>query len=636
MIFDLPFDVVFCPDYESEVVIDEWTRGEAAGYTYYEARLEELCFSILEHAGGNIYLKVFNPGEKLYTGFVGVRYSWKHENGCYTLIPAIYYDGNNYGETEDIPKISLPKRPVFSAPVSAASYPTVIVKDGDRGYSYTFSPTSFAGWNGIELDVTKESLTIFAPAREKNIYLGDRYTDYGRPPFTWRQFSVVSLRFSRQEFDCPTVSEVFDQHWNDAIRDPLYPAVNTPKITEEHAAEIVRDWMYDMHMLYNEQGEPLILNAFMDEHTRFPNSLCAEWVTQIGWCCGTMTALPMLKFGGKYREFALKFFDFISQNGNSPSGVKYSVYDGKRWMTKDHPEASNREYNHVRFYSDHLYYLGQAIRFERENGNEHPIWVEEFRRGADILVDLWERERDFGIHWDIDGEKVQIKRGGTAAGAYCLLVLGEAVSHYPDDERLQRAFDEATLEYYNRCVCSGHCNGGPGDAMEADDSESCAALATALVTRYKLLGGETNLKMATDAAKLFATWVVNYQPSFPGGTMFEGINVCGGVIANVQNRHIGPGICTNSARFLYDLGRFTKDSRWCDLYYNVKAAAINCVTSYDGEFFGLTFNTPFMKGMLSEQINIADVLNSPGETWRVSACWPATSVLLGWFDTPNE
>lgn len=636
MIFDLPFDVVFCPDYESETVISGWTRGEAAGYTYYEARLDDLCFSILEHVDGNMFLKVFNPSEKLYTGFVGVRYPWKYGSDSYTLIPAIYYDGNNYGKTGIIPKISLPEIPKFSASVSSASYPAVIAKEGEYGYCYNFSPTSFAGWNGVELDAERESFTIFAPAREKNIYLGDRFADYGRPPFIWQQFSVINIRFSRKEFNCPTVNDVFDCHWNNAIRDKYYPAANEPKISEERAAELVRNWMYEKHMVKNERGEPLLLNAFMDEFTRWPNALCAEWVTMIGWCCGTMTALPFLKMGGKYRDFAIEFFDFISQNGNSPSGVKYSVYDGKLWMTKDHPESSNREYNHVRFYPDHLYYLGRAIRFEAESGIKHPCWEEDFKSGIDIIVDLWEREHDFGIHWEIDGKQVEIKRGGTAVGAYCLLALSEAILHYPDDDRLRKAFDEASLEYYARCIKTGHCNGGPGDIVEADDSESSAALANALVNRYKLFGGEDNLKMATDAAKLFATWVVNYEPSFPGGSMFEGINVCGGVIANVQNRHIGPGICTNSARFLYDLGKITGDDRWCELYYNVKSAAINCTTSYDGEFFGLTFNAPFMKGMLSEQINIADVLNPPGETWRVSACWPATAVLLGWFDTPNE
>ena len=114
--------------------------------------------------------------------------------------------------------------------------------------------------------------------------------------------------------------------------------------------------------------------------------------------------------------------------------------------------------------------------------------------------------------------------------------------------------------------------------------------------------------------------------------MLEGINVCGGVLANVQNRHIGPGICTNSAKFLKDLALITGDKRFEELYYVIKAAAINCVCMYDGEFYGNTFDKRFLEGMVTEQINLSDALGQPGETWCVSASWPATAVLLGYTD----
>ena len=64
----------------------------------------------------------------------------------------------------------------------------------------------------------------------------------------------------------------------------------------------------------------------------------------------------------------------------------------------------------------------------------------------------------------------------------------------------------------------------------------------------------------------------------------------------------------------------------------VKAAALNCVCMYDGELFGNKFNRRFLEGMVTEQINITDALNEAGETWCVSASWPATAVLLGYTD----
>ena len=104
------------------------------------------------------------------------------------------------------------------------------------------------------------------------------------------------------------------------------------------------------------------------------------------------------------------------------------------------------------------------------------------------------------------------------------------------------------------------------------------------------------------------------------------------MLANVQNRHIGPGICTNSARFTHELALITKDERWEKLYSQINSAAVNCVSLYMGEFWGWDFNEPFGPGMVTEQINITDAIGKPGDPGYVSASWPATAVLLGYWD----
>ena len=636
MIHDLIFDVIFTAPDGKEAVLDGWTCAENMGYPYCEAALGDLRFYIQVRGGDQWYLKIANLGDAPITGFAGIRFPWKHGEDGFTLIPGIYYDGNYHGYQKNIPVIHMPENPRFAASLSAATYPTVLVKDGSRGYHYAISPTSLAGWNGVALDAEKETLTIYAPAREDHYYLHTRFSAFNRPAHTWQPNEVVCVRFSRTEFCCETVSDLFDYHWNHAIRSDLYPAFNSPKIPEEEAASVVRDWVFSKHCIITDQGEPMILNAFTDIDKEWPHAGCAEWNIMIGWCCGTMTALPLIKFGGKYREFALKFIDFLTTHGDSPSGVKYSVYDGNAWMDRNHPEF-HPGYDHCRFYCDYLYYLGKAIRFEKEvNGLFHPAWEAEFEKGMAILADLWEREKDFGMYWNIEGKQVTLNRSGSCAGAFALLALAEGCRQFPQNENLAECFRQACGSYYERFVLIGRSFAGPVDIWEADDSESIAALTDALVQQYQLFGGGEALKMAVDAAKLFATWCVNYQPAFPGGSTLEGINVCGGVLANVQNRHIGPGICTNSARFVYDLGLITGDKRWTDLYYRIKSAAINCISTYDGEFCGNTFDQNFAKGMLSEQINMTNSLNAAGETWRVSASWPATAVLLGWFDSPAD
>lgn len=257
--------------------------------------------------------------------------------------------------------------------------------------------------------------------------------------------------------------------------------------------------------MITDKGEPMILNAFTDIEKEWPHSGPAEWCIMIGWCCGTMTALPLLKFGGKYREFALKFIGFLTTHGDSLSGVKYSVYDGNAWMTPEHPEF-RPGYNHCRFYSDYLYYLGKAIRFEKEKyGVNHPAWEADYEKGLGILPDLWEREQDFGMYWNVEGEKVTLQRAGTCAGAFSLLALAEGCRQFPENTRLARCFQEACRSYHGKYVLTGRSFAGPVDIWQADDSESIAALTDALVQQYQLFGGEENLQRALDAAKLFAT-----------------------------------------------------------------------------------------------------------------------------------
>ena len=636
MIHDLPFDVIFTRPDGTEIIPEEWSQAESMGYPYYEASIGNMKFSIQAHKAQQWYLKVANMGDEPVTGFAGIRFPWRFTADGYTLIPGIYYDGNYHDYQKNIPVIHPPEKTRFSASLSAVTFPTMLVKDGVNGYHYAVSPTSLAGWNGVELDAAKGALTIYTPAREENYYLHTRFSAFNRPPYTWEPNTVVCVRFSRNEFRCETVSALFDYHWDRAIRSDRYPAWNTPKIPENEAAPMVRDWVYRKHCVFTDKDEPMILNAFVDIEEEWPHSGPAEWNIMIGWCCGTMTALPLLKFGGKYRDFAIKFIDFLTSHGDSPSGVKYSVYDGKAWMDRNHPEY-HTGYSHCRFYCDYLYYLGKAIRFEKEaNGVCHPGWEADFAKGLEILTKLWVREKDFGMYWNIEGDLVTLDRPGTCAGAFALLALAEGCRQYPEKEELRRCYRQACGKYYEDFVLTGRSFAGPVDIWEADDSESIAALTDALLQQYQLYGDDADLKKALDAAKLFATWCVNYQPAFPGGSTLEGINVCGGVLANVMNRHIGPGICTNSGRFVYDLGQITGDKCWTDLYWRIKAAAINCTSTYDGEFCGNTFDQNFAKGMLSEQINMTNSLNAAGETWRVSASWPSTAVLLGWFDSPEN
>lgn len=632
----LNFKLIFSPDGTAKEAVTGWESGEAKGLPYCETTYMDVKISVLFPKNGETYIKIFNGNQEPVVGFWGIEFPWEYKEGNYTLVPALFYNGNEQNFLNPIPLIKLPETPVFNASFSSSSFPAVLYKNGNKATSYVISHKSIAGWNGVELDAEQNTLTFYTPAKEPNIYRFKAFKGFGRKPYSLEPGSILSIRLEQAQFDCENVTDLFDFYFDKTIRTPHYKATNAPKLPEKEGIEIVRDWVYNRHCFFNENGEPMMLNAFTNVENPTPGIVARNvgWNTMIGWCSGSMTALPLLHFGGKYRDFAVKYLDFLATHGDSPSGVKYCVYDGYTWLDREHPKFIPQYYDHVRFYGDYIYYLGKAIRFEQEQGHTHESWNKDFRKGIDILLEIWEREHDFGIYWNLEGEKVDVYHKGTCAGAFALLALAEGLLHFKDDKKLEETFRSACKVYYDRCVVIGRCNGGPCDIREADDSESAGALTDALVQNYKLFETEENLKMALDAAKIFVTWVINYAPRMPEGSMFENISVMGGVIANIQNRHVGPGLCTNSVRFLYDLGKISKDERWIDLYYLVKAAAINCITTYDGEFYDRA-HSPFIKGMLSEQINLGDSLGTPGESWRVSASWPATAVLLGYIDDPS-
>lgn len=625
------FNIVFTLKDGAETVAENWIRYEQNGYSYFNTKFDNLNVSVLINKNDEILLRARNVGNDPISGFIGIRFPWNDPINGYAVLPGVYYNGNYHNKIKNIPYLHLPENPIFQASLSAMSVPGAFVWDGKQtAYHYSPALKTIAGWSGVELDAQRSNITFYSPSREERHYHWLRFSE-ARDTFTWNPGDVLSFKLSRTVFKAENVNDLFEYIWDKGRWLKDHPSENVTRVPAELAEKLVRDWVYDKHCVIDKKGVPLILNAFNNINNIDPDKLPAEWNTIIGWCSGTMTAFPLLKAGGKYRDYAVKYIDFLAENGNAPSGIKASVYGKGMWMTKAHPEFQD-SYKHCRFYSDYIYYLGKAIAFEKENGHIHENWEKDFRHGLDMLMHVWTENHDFGLHWDIFGDDVVIESKGTGAGAFALLALAEGVEHYPEDLKLKNILCEAADVYYKRCVLTGRCNGGPADILEADDSESIAALTDAFVHLYYITNAPEHKQMAINAGHLFASWVLCYVPDFPAGSATDGINVCGGVLANVQNRHVGPGICTNSARFMHELSLITGDTRWDKVYEQINAAAMNCVPLYMGEFWGWDLNEPFGPGMVTEQINVTDAIGKPGDPGYVSASWPATAVLLGYWD----
>ncbi len=197
-----------------------------------------------------------------------------------------------------------------------------------------------------------------------------------------------------------------------------------------------------------------------------------------------------------------------------------------------------------------------------------PEWEEMCRKAADGLVDLWNRYGEFGQL--VKAESGEIHTPNSTQGALCMGALAYASKYFNEAKYLETA-EAAGRYYYDRDLSKGYVGGGPGEILQAPDSESSAELAESFVALYELTGDVRWLENARSAAAYFSSWVVSYNYRFPeeSGMYKCGIKPAGSVWASVQNEHSAPGIYVLSGDFLLKLYRATGDTRYIELLKDI-------------------------------------------------------------------
>ena len=140
-------------------------------------------------------------------------------------------------------------------------------------------------------------------------------------------------------------------------------------------------------------------------------------------------------------------------------------------------------------------------------------WAEAARRAADALVKLWERNKQLGQFVDIESGELVVG-GSTSAG---LAPAGLALAAAQLKQPLYLATAKAMGEhYYERFVRVGLTCGGPGDVLQAPDSQSAAALLDSFVTLFEATRDRVWIDRARAAAHLLASWVIAYDAPAAG------------------------------------------------------------------------------------------------------------------------
>ena len=91
---ELNFKVIFSPDGVSEDIVSSWNCGETRGLSYFEAEHRGVRISVIPCRSGGKYIRFFNNSDTAVTGFWGIRFPWTFDESSYTMVPALFYNGN--------------------------------------------------------------------------------------------------------------------------------------------------------------------------------------------------------------------------------------------------------------------------------------------------------------------------------------------------------------------------------------------------------------------------------------------------------------------------------------------------------------------------------------------------------------
>ena len=108
-----------------------------------------------------------------------------------------------------------------------------------------------------------------------------------------------------------------------------------------------------------------------------------------------------------------------------------------------------------------------------------------------------------------------------------------------------------------------------------------------------------------------------------------GIKSVGSVIANCQNKHSAPGICSMSGDTLLELYEYTGDKRYYELIRDI-AWNIPQYTSTEEVPIYSPEGTKLPAGYSFERVNMSDWEGYDwiGSVWAGSCCWCETAAML--------
>ena len=600
---------------------------------------------------------------------------WNDSN--YVMVPGAVYAGNSFTAvtTEYPPSIYLddphgPDVGIVTADIPRldpglgaarlellagdATTPALCVFDpiGRRGLIVLFPHRVFESSTGLAVHLAegRESASVIVTApglRMPTKYsMCDTSTESDDRLLVCAPGDVVEIGLEIHEFECDDVPALFAS-FEQVRRNVESSATLTGTLPFSSGAQLIRakhdaeNW--NAHYGYYAVG------TIDDPYQDF----------QTGWVGGGISTYPLFVVGGEEsRERAMRTLDFMFAKLQTASGFLSGISHHGRPLGDAYAHPENADWLLLRKNADFLYFaLKLRARLPASEAARITDWDRGIARLADAFVRLWDRYGQWGQFIDLASETIQVGGSPSAATAIAGLVLAAEHLDRPDYLRVARA---AAEHFYATATSIGVTVGGPGDAMQAPDSESAFALLESFVVLFEHTGDPRYLTFARHAADQAASWCVSYDFRFPAASEFARLDIrtTGSVYANAQNKHSAPGICTFSGVSLLQLFRHTGEARYLrqavETGHNIlqylstderpiRALRPSGFVTGENYLESMTVRPgdgevvpPLPSGYMNERVNMSDWEGTDmiGEIFAGST-WAETSAMLTTVDFPS-
>lgn len=371
-------------------------------------------------------------------------------------------------------------------------------------------------------------------------------------------------------------------------------------------------------------------------------SIHQDW--QAGWVGGMITPHALYLLGdATSHERVRRNFDFLFAQGQGASGLFYGVIHKGR-VIGDNFRDDDAPWHLLRKSADVLFY-GLSTLALMPPAERKAEWLKGFGKCADAFVRLWDTYGQFGQFADHHTGELLVSGSLSAGIAPAALLL--AARTLPERAADYRRVALAAAEHYDQnYLQAGLTNGGPGEIAQCPDSESAAGFLESLVTLAEETGEARWVEAARRCAVQASSWVFSYDTAFPSESTFGQLDMlsAGTVLANAQNKHSAPGICTHSGLSLLRLYRLTGDPFFMDLLRDIARALPQYMSRADRPIaWKIPYNSPaspdirhISPGWMCERVNVTQwgPTEPIGETFYYS-CWSEVSLALTCAELPG-